>query len=56
MVAVAGRAKEDDLTDWKAEAVLAHEIANRVVAWEKFIVDAFLFDKTNVWEWRVVVL
>lgn len=40
---VTGRAKEAVRADWKAEAVLAHEIANRVVAWDNFIVDAFVY-------------
>jgi len=36
---VVGRTKEPDRdADWKAEAVLAHDIAKRVVAWENFMV------------------
>lgn len=39
-VFVVGRTKEldDRVADWKAEAVLAHDIANSVVAWENFMV------------------
>ena len=38
VVAVVGLTNELGRTDWKADAVLAHDIANSVVAWENLMV------------------